>query len=74
MQFLTDMCLEPRNNRLDSGDDLVSNQDSLFGFTIRIARICMQILAEVCLGLRKNPLNLDPNYDHQFWRSFSVSY
>ena len=63
MNFLPEVCLEPRNNRLDFGDDPNYNPDYDTDL-IRISQMCMKFLPELCLEPRTNPLDCgnDPDY------------
>ena len=63
MKFLREVCLKPKNNRLDFGDNLDCDPDPDL---IRISQICKKLLSEVCLCRpRTDILNFgnDPDYD-----------
>ena len=64
MKFLPELCLQPRNNLLDFGNDPVYDPD-LNQDPIRIMQICMRLSPEVSLKPRTNPINClnYPDYD-----------
>ena len=44
MKILPDVCVKPRNNRVDFDNDLVCDPDPVW-----ISQICNKLLSEVCL-------------------------